>query len=111
MTKFYFFFLATLSVWRITHLFNAEDGPGRVLVHFRRLLGKGFWGELADCFYCLSLLVSAPFAWLVGGNWTEELMLWLAFSGAAILLERATMSAAPRYTEDLPTETNTRGDR
>jgi hypothetical protein len=111
MTKFYFFFLATLSVWRITHLFNAEDGPGRVAVHFRRLLGKGFWGELADCFYCLSLLVSAPFAWLVGGKWTEELMLWLAFSGAAILLERATMSAAPRYTEDLPTETNTRGDR
>ena len=105
MTKFYLFVLATLCVWRITHLSNAEDGPGRVLVHFRRLLGNGFWGELADCFHCLSLWVSAPFAWLLGGAWTEKLMLWPALSGAAILLERATAPAAPHFTEDLSTET------
>ena len=100
MTRFYFFVLATLCVWRITHLFNAKVGPGRVSVRFRRLLGNGFWGELVDCFYCLSLWISAPFAWFLGSAWPEELMLWPALSGAAILLERVTAPAAPRYTED-----------
>jgi hypothetical protein len=96
----YWFILGVLGVWRITHLLAAEDGPGQMLVRFRRLAGSGFWGELLDCFYCLSLWVAVPFAWLLGSSWNERLLLWPALSGAAILLERLTAPAAPAFTED-----------
>jgi len=102
MTKFYFLLLAVLCVWRITHLLNAEDGPGGILAHFRRLLGNGFWGGLLDCFYCLSLWVSAPFAWLLGSGGAEKFLLWPALSGAAIILERATAPAALQYSSEDP---------
>jgi hypothetical protein len=82
------FVLGTFSVWRITHLFNAEDGPWDVMVRFRRLLGDGFFGKLTDCFYCLSVWVSLPFAAVLGQSYLEKFMLWWAMSGAAILLQR-----------------------
>ena len=82
--------LGALAVWRITHLLNAEDGPGDVFVRFRKRAGNGWFGRLLDCFYCLSLWVAAPLAWIVGTGWLERLLLWPALSGAAILLERAT---------------------
>ena len=43
-----------------------------------------------DCFYCLSLWMAAPAAYLVMSRWREWPMLWLAISGAACLLERLT---------------------
>ncbi len=86
----YWLVLGALSVWRLTHLFQAEDGPGELLARLRRSAGSGFWGALLDCFYCLSLWVAAPFAVLLGADWRERLLLWLALSGAACLLERAT---------------------
>jgi hypothetical protein len=85
---FYWLTLGALAVWRITHLLNAEDGPGDVFVRLRKIVGSGFWGILLDCFYCLSLWISAPFAWLIGSSWKEKLLLWLALSAAAILMER-----------------------
>jgi len=88
--KFYLLLVGALSVWRVTHLLQGEDGPWDIVVRLRRLVGEGFWGKLLDCFYCLSLWVAAPFAWLCGDTWGERLLLWLALSGAAILLERAT---------------------
>ncbi len=42
--RFYVVVLGMLAVWRITHLLNAEDGPWKLLVRFRRALGNGFWG-------------------------------------------------------------------
>jgi hypothetical protein len=57
---------------------------------FRRRVGNSFWGDLLDCFYCLSLWVAAPLALSLGHGWKERLLLWPALSGAAILLERAT---------------------
>jgi hypothetical protein len=101
----YWFILGVLGVWRITHLLNAEDGPGQIFVRLRRLAGSGFWGELLDCFYCLSLWVAAPFACLLGNSWLERALLWPSLSGAAILLERLTAPAAPAYTEDPIRET------
>lgn len=82
------FVLGTFSVWRITHLFNAEDGPWDVFVRFRSLLGNGFFGQLTDCFYCLSVWVALPFAWMLGQGFLEKFLLWWAMSGAAILLQR-----------------------
>jgi len=88
--RFYWLLIGTLAVWRLTHLFSAEDGPWNVIVWIRRKAGGGFWGKLLDCFYCLSLWVAAPFAIFIGESVKESLFLWLAFSAGAILLNRAT---------------------
>jgi hypothetical protein len=100
-----------LAVWRVTHLFYAEDGPWEVFARIRRLAGSGFWGKLLDCFYCLSLWVAFPFAVILGDGWKDRLLLWPALSGAAILLERLTGSrggggAAVYYEEPNKGETD-----
>jgi hypothetical protein len=87
---FYGLILGVLAAWRMTHLLNAEDGPWDLLVKLRRLAGNGVFGSVLDCFYCLSLLVSAPLAWLLGDGWKNRLLLWLAISAGAILLQKAT---------------------
>jgi hypothetical protein len=88
--RFYWLLLGALCVWRITHLFNAEDGPWDLFMHLRRWAGAGLWGELLDCFYCLSLWIAAPLAVVLGASWKERLFLWPALSAIAILLERLT---------------------
>jgi hypothetical protein len=102
--RFYWLIVSVLCVWRITHLLQAEDGPGDLMVHFRRLAGMGFWGKLLDCFYCLSLWLALPFAFLIGQTWRESLILWPAYSAGAILLERLTnregKAVTPLYLED-----------
>jgi hypothetical protein len=85
---FYWLTLGALAVWRTTHLLNAEDGPGDLFVYVQRIAGSGFWGNLLDCFYCLSLWIAAPFAWWIGTSWMHKLLLWLALSATAILIER-----------------------
>ncbi len=104
----YWFILAVLAVWRVTHLLQAEDGPWDFVVRLRRMAGRGFWGRLLDCFHCLSLWVAAPPAWLLGHGWKEGIFLWLALSGGAILLEQLTRqesAALPAaYREDKENE-------
>jgi hypothetical protein len=78
------------AVWRVTHLFHAEDGPWDLLARLRRLAGESVWGKMLDCFYCLSVWMALLFAAALGATRMERLVLWPALSGAAILLERAT---------------------
>ena len=78
------------AVWRVSHLFHAEDGPWDVLARLRRLAGNGTLGKMLDCFYCVSVWVALPMALALSVVWKERLLLWPALSGAAILLERAT---------------------
>ena len=92
--RFYWLVIATLSVWRVTHLLQAEDGPGDIFVHLRRRADDGFWGKLLDCFYCLSVWVAVPFAYLAGGDGKERLLMCLASSAGAILLESARSRAS-----------------
>lgn len=87
--------LGILAVWRITHLLQAEDGPWNVVVRLRGAAGRGFWGSLLDCFYCLSLWIAAPFAHWLGTDVAHQALLWPALSGAAILLERLTAPRPP----------------
>ncbi len=82
------FVLGVLATWRITHLFVSEDGPGDLIVRIRRRLGRSFLGRLMDCFQCLSIWVAAPVACFVTRSFPEAVMVWLALSGAACLLER-----------------------
>lgn len=93
MEKLYWLILGVLCVWRITHLVHAEDGPWFLLYRLRRTLGAGFWRELLDCFYCLSLWLSLPVALLIGEGAVERLMLWPALSAGASLLERVAAGA------------------
>jgi len=88
--RVYWFTLSVLCVWRITHLLQAEDGPGDLFVHLRRIAGSGFVGKLLDCFYCLSLWIAAPIALFVAETRLERLLWWPALSAGAILLERVT---------------------
>jgi hypothetical protein len=95
--------LGILAVWRVTHLLNAEDGPWEIFVRIRKLAGPGFMGQLLDCFYCLSLWIALLFALLLGKQWLERVLLLLAFSAGAILLERVTLRHEPTpfiYRED-----------
>jgi hypothetical protein len=93
--KFYWLVLGVLTVWRITYFLHAEDGPWDIVIRVRQFVGEGFWGKLLDCFYCLSVWIAAPIAYLVWQSWLERALLWPSFSAAAILLERVT-NAAPR---------------
>lgn len=92
-SHFYRLLIGALVAWRLTHLLYGEDGPWNLLARLRYFAGQGFWGNLMDCFYCLSLWIALPFGILLGESWRERLLLWLALSAAAILLERATSNS------------------
>ena len=80
--QFYWLVLGVLSVWRVTHLLNAEDGPWNLVVSLRQRAGTSFWAGLLDCFYCLSLWIAAPAAYFIGSRWSERFFLWLALSAS-----------------------------
>jgi Protein of unknown function (DUF1360) len=82
------FVVAVLATWRVTHLLAAEDGPADIVVRFRALLGQSIAGRLMDCFNCLSIWISALAALFVTRHWLDWIMVTLAISGAACLLER-----------------------
>lgn len=82
--------IAMLAVWRLTHLLHAEEGPLRLFAGWRNWLRRMSLSGATDCFYCLSLWVSAPFAMMLGERWQDRVILWLALSGAAILANRLT---------------------
>jgi len=106
--EFYWLFISILAVWRLTHLIALEDGPWDIIVRLRRKLGTSMWGNLLDCFYCLSLWASIPFAYLVGTSWLEIIILWPAISAGSIIIEMVTNSLKknnnPIYFEDEDTE-------
>jgi hypothetical protein len=94
------FFLAALVTWRVCHLLAAEDGPGDVIARLRMWLGESIFGQLIDCFGCLSVWVAIPCAFFVSEGLVNLFMTWLALSGAAFLLER--MSPQPVVIERVP---------
>ena len=96
--------LSVFAVWRLTHLFGKEDGPFDIIFFIRKKAGNGFFGKLMDCFYCLSIWMALPFGTWLGQTWIEKILVWLALSGAAALLEQATAkndsNNNPTYYED-----------
>jgi len=88
------FAVGSLVTWRLTHLLAEEDGPGDLVLVLRRRAGDGGLGKLMDCFYCLSVWVAAPVSLAVAGRKRDAPATWLALSGAACLLERATAPAS-----------------
>ena len=94
------FLAAMLAVWRITHLFVAEDGPFDV---FRRLREAGAAvgaGRLFGCFLCFSVWTAVPAALLIARDVRSLALLIPALSGGAILLDRlAARGEAPLWIE------------
>ena len=90
------FAIAALAVWRLTHLLVAEDGPWDAVVRLRKTLGQSELGRAMDCFYCASLWVAVPFAFLLARGLVTGVVIWLALSGAAALLEQASASQSDK---------------
>src|SRR5436190_19818328 len=82
--------LSVLAVCRISRLLSQEDGPFDLVIKFRKLFGQGFFGNLLDCFYCLSMWVSIPFAVWLASDWKEGVVCWLALSCGACILFKLT---------------------
>jgi hypothetical protein len=84
------FALAVLGTWRISHLLTQEDGPADFVIKVRERLGSTWLGSAMDCFYCMSIWVAVPMTMLLNRPASESVLIWLAMSGAACLLERVT---------------------
>jgi hypothetical protein len=84
------FVLASLATWRIAHLLSSEDGPADLVVVLRSRLGNGPAGQAMDCLQCLSVWVAMPLSFYVARRPRDRLVAWLALSGAACLMEKAT---------------------
>ena len=84
------FVLAALAGWRLAALLAYDDGPWDVVLRLRRAIGDGPLGRMLDCFRCLSLWVAAPLAFAVTTRALDLMLVWLALSGAACLLDRLT---------------------
>ena len=102
------FVAGVLAVWRITHLVVEEDGPWDVFLRLRGAARAIGVERLVGCFLCFSVWAAAAVALLLSRDWREVLVLVLAFSGGAILLERATAPKSPPSlwleNEELPKE-------
>jgi hypothetical protein len=94
------FVVAVLATWRITHLLANEDGPAGVIARLRARLNRSFAGNLMDCFGCMSLWVAILFAFYVAERPLDLVLIWLALSGAAFILERA--SPEPLVIHEIP---------
>ena len=84
------FGICSLAIWSITHLLSQEDGPFDSEIKFRKLFGQVFFGNLLDCFYCLSIWMAVPFAIFLCREWIQGIIVWLALSGTACLLYKLT---------------------
>lgn len=102
MSAGFFFFLLVLACWRLTHLLNKEDGPFDLIFLLRKKAGAGFFGNLLDCFYCLSLWIALPLGIWLGNGWIEKIIYWWAISGASCLLEQATTVKKNNKDDDMP---------
>lgn len=82
--------VCTLATWRLASLLTREEGPYGL---FSRLRGsdtdRGARRPL-HCFYCTSLWVAAPLTGFAAPWSWRSIVIWLALSGGACLLDRAT---------------------
>lgn len=69
--------LYILATWRVTSLYANEDGPMDILRKIREAVG-------VDCFWC----VSVWFGVLIGLLTSGSLLIGLAYSAGAILIEQ-----------------------
>ena len=81
----YRFLLGTLCVWRVTICLMWKMDRGISSSACACRFGDGFFGQLLDCFYCLSVWIAAPLSYFLGDKLNERILLWPALSAGAIL--------------------------
>lgn len=87
------FFLLTFAVYRVTRIIADEDGPFDFAVNFRHFLKSNkyiFFYKLTDCFYCLSMWISVPAAFLMTTDVKMWFIYWLALSGLSCIIYTQT---------------------
>ena len=84
------FILAALATWRLSFMLTHEDGPWMVFARLRAAAGRSMPGRALECLICTSVWVAAPLALFLEQAPVRRLIMWLALSGAASLLHRAT---------------------
>lgn len=83
------FLIATLATWRLAALLTREDGPYDIFARLRAR-AAGMVGRALGCLQCTSLWVALPLTGFVAPWSARSPVLWLALSGGACLLDRAT---------------------
>ena len=97
--------ICCIACWRMSIMLTKDSGPYRMFTKLRDKLQKKAKESKAveesavhegiQCIRCVSVWVAFSLAlWMIRGNWTWEgfmlaYVLWMAISGAAILLQRA----------------------
>lgn len=89
------FVLAALATWRLSFLLVREEGPWHFAERIRKSVSRDGFGELLTCVKCTSVWVALPFAFyvgksVVGNSFTELVVIWLALSGVAALIDEVT---------------------
>ena len=93
--------LLSFATWRVSSLLYDEAGPWNVFIWLRERLGIEHddgvpviypkWAEILECFWCITVWVSFGLviltALLRGLSPWDTILLWLASSGGAILIE------------------------
>ena len=79
--------VAVLAAWRVAHMVAHEDGPLGAIVALRVRAGAGGLGRMMDCPYCVSMWAAAPLSAWMADTVPTGVVLWLAISGGACLLE------------------------
>jgi hypothetical protein len=91
--------LASLAVWRISHMVVKEDGPFEVFRKIRdragvqwdedngQLYGVDFKSALLSCPLCLSVWIAAPIAIWLHPVLPDVFVVWFGLSGASCILE------------------------
>jgi hypothetical protein len=95
------FLLATLATWRLAALLTREDGPFDIIAKVRARAG-GIAGRALGCLHCTSMWVALPLTGFVVPWSVRSLVVWLALSGGACLLDRLTRHALEVEPLDLP---------
>jgi hypothetical protein len=89
--------IAILACYRLAQLVALDDGPYKVMVRFRKELGRRAatgdalwenWAELFHCPFCLGVWFAFPLAIWVGGNSIIGIIIiWLAIAGGQAFLQ------------------------
>jgi len=76
--------LATLAIHYVTTTITEYSGPFELLERIRDF-SRDYRGINLDCYWCLSLWISLPFALCLTSGWSV-LLYWFGLAGAANVL-------------------------
>ncbi len=87
--------LSTLAVWRLTTMLCRDAGPFNIMTAIRRLAYHLRLKTLVECFDCAAVWISIVFVLLVYRPQWTSIILILAVSGAASIIERLVSGPLP----------------